>query len=265
MGEARRRRIEPGQCIFCGNVGNLTKQHVFPDWLNAYNPEKVTHHAVRTGRFSARNDPLIPGLRQGSLGVQKKRKVCATCNNGWISRIENKTKPCLVDLMQGNKKEITPGEAESISALLGIISVTAEHMGPREKLAIGEEDRTYIMENETLPPYWKVFAVKYNGVNEKFTYLRHVTLAFLRYSDIFRNPTLRDFPPNAKVTQILIGSFCSIVFSFRHPREIPYHKSVRRLWPASEAIDWERAPTVGDPGLIRFLDSAVESFHGMKA
>lgn len=70
-------------CIFCGRTP-VTKEHVFPQWLNRYLPSGEAQ-ILEQSRYGA-----------GAYDVSRRnigldfcvRKVCAQCNNGWMSKLE---------------------------------------------------------------------------------------------------------------------------------------------------------------------------------
>jgi hypothetical protein len=76
-------------CIFCRSTGNLTREHVFPGWLQ---------RRVRPLDATQKN-PIYRGTHLSSLGMRKSVRqaganshtysaVCAECNNGWMSELE---------------------------------------------------------------------------------------------------------------------------------------------------------------------------------
>jgi hypothetical protein len=76
----------PGRCIFCERPGNLSKEHLFPDWLGAYFPRNS--QTRRNATYTQWKDEAVvhrPGERSrtehGHPGTKKLRKVCEDCNN----------------------------------------------------------------------------------------------------------------------------------------------------------------------------------------
>lgn len=57
------------------------------------------------------------GVWETALLESKTRAVCAKCNNQWMSKIENSTKPLLVPMIMGRQAEVvlSPGEQEQIA------------------------------------------------------------------------------------------------------------------------------------------------------
>lgn len=78
-------------CIFCGSDKELTREHVFPNWLSALFDKKLQ------GINEVRGDNLSRTW-QSSLFQDKIKSVCKACNNGWMSDIESDVKSILTKL-----------------------------------------------------------------------------------------------------------------------------------------------------------------------
>lgn len=78
-------------CIFCGSDKELTREHVFPDWLSSLFDKKIKGINEVRGKDIARK-------WQSSLFQNKMKAVCKACNNGWMSDIESDVKGVLTKL-----------------------------------------------------------------------------------------------------------------------------------------------------------------------
>jgi hypothetical protein len=100
------------KCIFCGSYFTIenqkTNEHVIPRWLLKWlgiqdiiiNPS----HIRPTGEIVNSRSHSVENLVEG--------RVCITCNNGWMSRLELDTQPFLLDLMTGDRQVIDLVESE---------------------------------------------------------------------------------------------------------------------------------------------------------
>lgn len=92
MAERERERVP--FCWFCPAVeGRKTKEHIFPQWLSAH--------------YGARAEVVTPTRHSGVTGEELSRRpskplsafvcgdVCSTCNNGWMSQMEDRVRPIL--------------------------------------------------------------------------------------------------------------------------------------------------------------------------
>lgn len=81
------------KCIFCKFEGELSNEHIFPQWLlkkfDIYEDMINTVHSAYGIKLSERKHPynkLVNGL------------VCENCNNGWMSDLEENAKNSLIIL-----------------------------------------------------------------------------------------------------------------------------------------------------------------------
>ena len=82
-------RLIMGICIFCTNPAN-SKEDMFPQWIL---------RRVKTGEPMVHRKPNRPVKISQSSKVRLKC-VCATCNNGWMSALEQKCIPLIGALLE---------------------------------------------------------------------------------------------------------------------------------------------------------------------
>lgn len=91
------------RCLFClsdlkrkgRNLGKA-EEHVVPKWLSKQlGIRSIPITPMRVGTQSGR----VLDFRQQTVGTLVAGNVCATCNNGWMSRLESDTKPILEALI----------------------------------------------------------------------------------------------------------------------------------------------------------------------
>lgn len=77
-------------CVFCDGSGPLTREHVWPRWarslLSADTELPVEHVIAVEGEILTRRSFLANGFDETT------RKVCTTCNSGWMAALEHQTK-----------------------------------------------------------------------------------------------------------------------------------------------------------------------------
>jgi hypothetical protein len=98
-------------CLFCETAGPLTGEHIFGDWLHklGFNGEGV--------REISAGDGTAPIIQKGGPFTKKLPIVCGTCNNGWMSLLEEAAKPLLVSLFNAAGTSIAlDAEAQLILA-----------------------------------------------------------------------------------------------------------------------------------------------------
>ena len=156
----------PGKCIFCEGF-RLSREHVFGEWLKEFFPrDKTTTHTMGTFTWSdeiiTRGPSKTSQNKPGHTGTRKVRVVCQTCNNGWLSVLEDQTKPVLTPLITGKHANLTP-EAQTILATWASKTVmTAEYVQPKGR-CVTQKERVWLKARLTPPEDWCVWIAAYNG------------------------------------------------------------------------------------------------------
>lgn len=96
-------------CVFCGNEGPVTREHVLPRWLGDLLPGDGHFTITRQGELGETRT-----YKDSSLGIVT-RSVCAACNNGWMSELEGRAKPLLEPLISGHARTLTPTDQMALA------------------------------------------------------------------------------------------------------------------------------------------------------
>jgi hypothetical protein len=83
-------------CVLCG-ARRTTNEHVFPRWLERFLPDDRRQRLELT-RYG--EDGYDKALDKVGLDIRV-NKVCAACNNGWMSRVEEDSIDVLSPLIAG--------------------------------------------------------------------------------------------------------------------------------------------------------------------
>jgi len=107
-------------CVFCGREGPLTREHVFSDWLSkiGLSDEPVEHFAGPLNRIST-----SMGRRKPFSATVK--SVCATCNDGWMSRLETVAQRVLTPIILGVSTHIDPADQAAVAMWLQKTALTS--------------------------------------------------------------------------------------------------------------------------------------------
>jgi hypothetical protein len=165
-----------GECVFCNGYG-LTKQHLWPDWLKQILHREGNSHS----QFMTAVDRTVPNKvfikpelieKQGHIGVRKIRNVCGSCNSGWISRLENKTKPILTKLILGERFVLEEKFQSDIASWVMLMAIMGEYTDKRTQ-SIPPDDRTYLMIHGVPPSNWTIWCGSYLGKdwNQRYKHL----------------------------------------------------------------------------------------------
>ncbi len=136
------------QCAFCPST-NLTREHVWADWINGIIPPDT--------QFTTRRKTTPHGdfTEWKTVGLQQTaRVVCAGCNNGWMSDLENKeAKPAMAGMIQyGGAVSLLPKAIASISAWAFKMTVIANAIGGlKDQPYFGTSERYHFAQTLQVP------------------------------------------------------------------------------------------------------------------
>ena len=111
------------RCVFCNSTGKITREHVLPQWMKEHEHFRGRDEVMRTKEYitqpigpvfdSTQNDVPIHLTNDyrltrlpsegGDILDRTVKRVCAACNNGWMSALEGRAKDTLLRLMLGRK------------------------------------------------------------------------------------------------------------------------------------------------------------------
>ena len=106
------------KCVGCEKLSaeaSRTREHILPQWLaSEVEMPGVSLKHYRHDESEQRDDLL----RDHSLKTFVVKNVCATCNNGWMSRLESQSKPILSGLMnlKSTLLQLSDGDRATIAA-----------------------------------------------------------------------------------------------------------------------------------------------------
>jgi len=113
------------KCLFCQS-NNLGKEHIIPKWIIPY-LEKTIFEPIEYSDFgdetfeSIMESPLTLGKKESSHGFTAHDLVCVSCNNTWMSKLENEVKSILINenkLIKCIPNHISQEESKTLSVWL---------------------------------------------------------------------------------------------------------------------------------------------------
>ncbi len=199
------------RCIFCGRT-DLSREHVWPVWSHQY-----LSKAAKTGRFikkqivtSAKN-PRISGVRQlkeqaGDVTTMKLKVVCRNhCNNGWMSRLENKVWPVLIPLITGTGLSLERDRQELLANWIAMKFLTCEMSQP-DDLVTSDLERSLFMGRRAPPESMTIWIGRYVGGSWQSAYLRHAaTIGWAPAGTYPKVPPSGSFEKNTQSRSLVIG------------------------------------------------------------
>jgi len=148
--------VDDMPCVFCG-AKKTTREHVWPLWVREAvkdSPRSLFH--LRRGETIPEHSFQAPAF---DLVV---KRVCASCNNGWMSTLEGRAQGMLTPLLQERGRELHRDGQGVLAAWAMKTATMLEYSHPRA-LAIGQEDRTWLFEKGEAPPRTQVWIGVYSG------------------------------------------------------------------------------------------------------
>lgn len=222
-----KKKISIDKCIYCGSAGKLTKEHIFGKWMKAHlKDQNYTKH------MQARlMDENVGVLGRGSLAKSNNisddslRIVCSSCNNGWMSTIQNKAKNIIPNLMRHKWILNTPDDVLSVAQWCTMVAISFQFATP-DMVSLSFENRKRFMDTLCPPSGMKIYC----GFS---FYENGTTLNWYRPAQI--DPHLNGEKFNAFTFICRLEGFffyCTFV-------EEPYDKfqsgiefiNVRKIWP----------------------------------
>ncbi len=166
--------------------------------------------------------------------------LCAKCNNGWMSRIESKTKPVLVSILDDKLSVIDFSSQSTLACWAAKTSMVLECLNPNRTWFYSNDERQLMRATLTLPPRTSVWIAK--CVDQKNIYSAAKDL----------RTSLDDNGVHAYATTMAFGSLAFQIVSIKTPETIPenvsitynvtegpWDKTLLQVWPIiQESLVW---------------------------
>ena len=214
----------PKGCIFCGGAA-LTREHVWPAWF-------LKEHA-KTPVVMERTGSRTVTLPMATLQLVL-RRVCASCNNEWMSRLENAAKPLLSPVIRGL---------------------------PDERIYYHQDERQVFSQPPHIPPTETIVLV---GALEQEP---HVVSGSAGKSDLLRLSTDEKVGKWSRAT-ITLGALLLQVRSDRYKQETgremivwppPHSSRTEWIWPIQHAtVNFPPAPPLSVMEFNEFMGKAPD-------
>jgi len=114
-------------CLACGpTFSKASGEHVFAAWLL----EALNAKGISIGLFKHKLDGTDEVRRNEiTLDSFRLKRICTDCNNGWMSRLEEKAKPLLLCLLSGRRsfKSLNEQERWIVARWAGKTAIIESH------------------------------------------------------------------------------------------------------------------------------------------
>jgi hypothetical protein len=239
-----------GVCVFCGFEGKLTAEHVLPKWLLdiGLDLEPMAHDAGALNRIGRAMGVSLPFTRTV-------KDVCAACNGGWMSDLENGVKDVLRPLIRGESSTIP-------IAAHGVIAAWIQ-----KTALVGMRVTAKIERNELQVPvdeYRLLFERRQSRMplpNSQFWFGRYDGRA--RVGSIWTTPMIvaidglpQPQEPQAYLMTIVVGRLLLQGLRFTTPgmdMEVRPGEFMRAIWPAATDVAWTADRGIDDESFVRVV------------
>jgi hypothetical protein len=256
MGKGKRLRAARRagkKCIFCGDpVGS--GEHLLPDWLKhskTIDHTQVNHtqsqtfmEVVRVRDDSAVIIPNFDEKRRGGAATNRKEPVvCGPCNNGWMSNLENKTKPILLPMIDDESRALNEEDQRTIARWADKVVMVVETTGPKSAVTT-HQDRLRVMDESQPRPALRTQL--WIGRTEHSPRLAHPLHTYLKVGG--SNGEIEKL----RVDVLILGYVCLVVTGSEsrvyEPAPIfadQMSDRLVRIWPiTSQSVQWPPPATM---------------------
>jgi hypothetical protein len=217
---------------------------MWPDWLNGVIPRDPreeqghTQSLTKINLSSPSGAVIQPELQhhRGPPRARKIRKICATCNSGWMSRLESAAKPTLSALILRKTQCLSQIDQQSLAAWTVMISIVAEYTDIPTQ-SIPDEQRQYLKDNGVPPDGWNIWIGTYVGDKwrQRYRHLGHVVISKNALNAL--SATLPHY--NTQFSTFVIGSLLIHAASTTVRNLIPVFKAsvdrrLEQIWPLNK-------------------------------
>jgi len=176
-----------------------------------------------------------------------------------MSRVVERAKPHAKRVILGETFQLNREAQTDLAAWIGITTVVQEFANRRGARRIPPKDRTALMNTETPPPTWSIWAARYAG--EWWAPMGHYHIP-LRYSKPRTDDEHNPLSGELQLTTFTLGEFLVHVFTATQAEMIEVYRSyigrasnagkLQQLWPVvGDTLNW--------PPSSPFRDHEVDS------
>jgi hypothetical protein len=227
------------KCVFCGQAGR-SREHILPlAWLEDVMPstgpyefviQRYDHGDTHQKRLQMRKPEFVT------------RRVCRTCNNGWMNRLDLAAQPLLTQLLTGERFTITRlADVALLASWATKIAIVTDAAQPAEA-ALAREHGRYLHDHRRPPPGWLIWLAHAQPQTQSAAALNAFTLL---------RPLGLGYVTTTMVNQLVLQS---LVLPAAEPLGThPFPDHAIELWPPTYlTIPWPHARSLDPMALVGF-------------
>lgn len=236
----------PRTCVFCGGTP-VTAEHLWPDWLRRRESLRESRLHVQVTQHLAQESER----REWTDHPFKMRAkaVCATCNTGWMSDLEQATIVLLDGMIDGRGRALHQTGQRTLAAWALKGAMMFDQGAPAEARTIPSAHYSELLETGEPPVGARVWIGAYDETQLGVSNVIAAEVTALGQTD----PDHR----NVYVRTFTIGPVAFQVFGTTNPAlfGLAYdwpESNVHLIWPFEKSITWMPRPAMTDITLAEF-------------
>lgn len=174
--------------------------------------------------------------RPAEMTTRKMRVVCATCNSGWLNRLEAAARPHLTKMVQGKRFMLSPDDQLAVARWCAAKVMMAEH-GPSIEPVTPPADRAAMSQELKIPDYFRIYLGAHSCAAQ-LGYIRRTSTVSLARNGRWPIPKLEGMRRNVQQVSFLIGKAFVHVnaarvqdFAIEDRFKFPIVHQHMRFWP----------------------------------
>jgi hypothetical protein len=237
-------------CVFCGASGKMTAEHVLPNWLAGIGLTSQPAAGAASGWLNRSPQPRGPGKPFRTTV----RAVCASCNNGWMSGLEQVARRVLTPMIRGEETVVSKDDQPVLAMWALKTTLVAMMVSSQEDRAQGyglppaEFVELHSQRDQRQPPdHVQVWLGRFDGKQHLASV--QATPMIVTAQDAAKS----DFP-HAYMFSVLLGETFLQGIRFTTPSlgfDLTTEQGFTPIWPVRSDLDWPTGEAVTDDTLRR--------------
>lgn len=245
-------------CVFCNQANKPGREHILAEWISREFPDGVwTVTNLKAAVVTPDKPELIREFKvHKSFGIIT-RRPCGQCNNGWMSRLEQRVQPLLRPMIHGNSTTLSLDQQRLIMRWLVKTAMAIElSHGKSHETYFTQAERHALMRSAFIPYPALGFLARYHGAHD--VACREVPLPFEVVAPNRDDPVLINGYSVTVVIRQLIIQFLTLRWppGFKpdalHVRS-SFDTAVLQVWPVTGDVTWPPARCLDDTTFDSFV------------
>lgn len=239
------------KCVFCEVNNANSREHFYSGWMHDLLP--LGTKGTSNGEFIEEHSKIgvvskyEKWVKPGELFTKKMKVVCVTCNNGWMSQLDEAAKQLLTPIIKGEYVTLDAASLEILARWATLKAIVSEHdAGSTDMTPI--EDRKAFMNGGAIPDYFHIYLLSHSCAS-RIGYVR--TSQAVSLTPDGPQPPLNGRLKNTQQISVILGSAmlhmnAARVDGFRIEDRLHMPKvAERRIWPPDiTPLSWPARPVL---------------------